>query len=85
MDTRSIVIACMNNVAAKQDTSLPPLIDALPLHDSGLDSLCMAIIVARLEDELEVDPFSVEEEFDFPVTVGEFVTLYERAVANASR
>jgi acyl carrier protein len=75
----------MNNVAARQDISLPALVDTLSLDDSGLDSLCMAIIVARLEDEFDVDPFSFEEDFDLPVTVGEFVMLYERAVANASR
>ena len=31
--------------------------DDLVLLDSGLDSLCFAILVARLEDELGVDPF----------------------------
>jgi acyl carrier protein len=31
------------------------------LLETGLDSLCFAIIVARLEDELGVDPFSVDD------------------------
>jgi acyl carrier protein len=51
----------------------------LPLIDSGLDSLCLAVIVARLEDGLGVDPFSMADEAVLPVTVGEFVKLYEDA------
>jgi hypothetical protein len=47
--------------------------------DLPLDSLCFAIIVARLEDSLGVDPFSTAEELTFPVTLGEFVALYEQA------
>jgi hypothetical protein len=47
--------------------------------------LCLAIIVARLEDKIGVDPFSTEDDVDFPVTVGEFITLYENAAASAAR
>ena len=50
-----------------------------PLFNSGLDSLCFAIVVIRLEMALGVDPFSYEEATDFPVTFGEFVAAYERA------
>ena len=48
------------------------------LVDSGLDSLCLAIIVARLEDALGVDPFSAKDD-DFPVTLGDFIKFYEDA------
>ena len=51
----------------------------MELLDSGLDSLCFAVVVARLEDALGVDPFSASEDTRFPVTFGEFVTLYEHA------
>jgi acyl carrier protein len=51
------------------------------LLDSGLDSLCFAIIVARLEDQLGVDPFIASEDVFFPVTLGEFVKFYEDAAA----
>ena len=49
------------------------------LLESGLDSLCFAIIVARLEDELGIDPFSAAEDVYFPVTLGDFVKFYEDA------
>ncbi|HET6219207.1 MAG TPA: acyl carrier protein [Acidobacteriaceae bacterium] len=64
-------------VAAEQDKRLAPLTDDLPLLDSGLDSLCFAILVSRLEDALGVDPFSASEDASFPVTLGQFVTFYE--------
>ena len=51
------------------------------LLESGLDSLCFAIIVARLEDELGIDPFSAAEDVYFPVTLGDFVKFYEDAAA----
>ena len=61
---------------------LAPLSDNLELLESGLDSLCFAIIVASLEDVLGVDPFSEDEEFSFPVTFGDFVESYENAAAS---
>lgn len=70
----------MKQVAEEQNKSLEPLVDDLRLLDSGLDSLCFAIIVARLEDALGVDPFSdAAEDVRFPVTIGEFVNFYENA------
>ena len=53
--------------------------DDLVLLESGLDSLCFAIIVARLEDALGFDPFSAAEEVYFPVTLGDFIKFYENA------
>jgi hypothetical protein len=51
------------------------------LTNSGLDSLCFALLVARLEDETGRDPFSESDEVSFPVTLGEFIALYEHAPA----
>jgi hypothetical protein len=48
--------------------------------ESGLDSLCIAVIVAGLDDQLGLDPFSGAENVEFPVTVGDFIKLYENAV-----
>jgi acyl carrier protein len=55
------------------------LTDDLPLLDSGLDSLCMAVLVASLEDTLDLDPFADENIDGFPVTLGDFIKLYENA------
>ena len=80
MDVRSDVIAQFRQVAKEQDLELAPLTDDLALYRSGLDSLCFAIIVVRLEALLGVDPFSADQAVPFPATVGEFVAFYENAV-----
>jgi acyl carrier protein len=79
MTIRSEITAQFQQVASEYDKRLAPLVDDLDLLDSGLDSLCFAVIVARLERELDVDPFSASEDAVFPVTYGEFVQFYENA------
>jgi acyl carrier protein len=79
MTVRSEITAQFKQVAQEQDRRLAPLIDNLELLNSGLDSLCFAIIVTRLESLIGVDPFSTSEDARFPVTFGEFVTFYENA------
>jgi hypothetical protein len=75
---RPVISAKFLEVAAAQEKSLAPLTDDLVLLESGLDSLCFAIIVATLEDELGYDPFTEAEDVFFPVTFADFVTFYER-------
>ena len=79
MLARSEIVSVVEQVAAEQSKTLAPLTDKLGLLETGLDSLCFAIIVARLEDRLGFDPFSSAEDTDFPVTVGDFIRLYEQA------
>ena len=69
----------MTTVAGLQHQALAPLQDDLLLLDSGLDSLSIAILVANLEDELELDPFGAGRTVAMPKTVGEFIKLYENA------
>lgn len=76
---RSSIMSQFELVAKEKNQPLPPLSDDLVLLESGLDSLCFAIIVARLEDELGFDPFSADEEIEFPVTLSDFIRIYENA------
>jgi len=78
---RETIVTQFKLVATEQKKNLAPLVDELPLVDSGLDSLSFAIIVTRLEDELGNDPFSASQEVYFPVTFGDFVRLYENGAA----
>jgi hypothetical protein len=78
---RLSVLSQLTKVAEEQDKKLAPLADELPLLDSGLDSLCFAIVVARLGDALGVDPFSATEDISFPVTIGDLVRFYENAAS----
>ncbi len=79
MLARSEIVSVVQQVATEQGKTLAPLTDQLGLLETGLDSLCFAIIVARLDDRLGFDPFSTAEDIDFPVTVGDFIRLYEQA------
>ena len=76
MSTRAEITEQFERVAQEHNRPLQPLSDDLPLVGSGLDSLCFAVIVTRLEDKLGIDPFAAEDIL-FPVTFGEFVRLYE--------
>ena len=79
MEIRSEVVTQFTQVAIEQGLELARLTDDLELIQSGLDSLAFAIIVARLENALGLDPFSASEDALFPVTFGELVGLYESA------
>jgi len=76
---RLTILSQIENVAAEQKKKIAPLREDLILTESGLDSLCFAILVARLEDELGADPFTASEEVYFPKTLGEFIGLYEQS------
>jgi hypothetical protein len=80
MGLQAVIFEQFEQVARDQDKMLGKLAPDTVLLESGLDSLCFAIVVARLEDMLGVDPFSNSENGFFPVTMGEFVKFYEDAV-----
>ena len=81
MSIRLTILKEIEAVAAEQQMSLAPLTDDLPLMDSGLDSLCFAILVARLEDITGRDPFASISGSRFPTTVGQLVAFYEQEFA----
>jgi acyl carrier protein len=78
MSVRTVVLDQVKLVAELHQKSLAPLTDTLPLLDSGLDSLCIANIMAGLEDKLGFDPFG--NTITLPRTLGEFIDLYENGV-----
>ena len=77
---RSIILDLFEQVSREQKKQLSVLSDDLVLLESGLDSLCFAIIVARLEDKLGFDPFTVDD-VQFPVTLGDFIKFYEHGAS----
>ncbi|MGO9991015.1 MAG: phosphopantetheine-binding protein [Steroidobacteraceae bacterium] len=81
MSIRDTVLSVFRKVAGDQKRTLAPLSDDLRLVECGLDSLSFAIVVASLEDSLNVDPFNAAEWVDFPVTLGDFIKLYDRSAA----
>ena len=81
MSVRLKIVAAVEQIAAEQHVALPPLDDNLSLHETGFDSLAFAILVARLEDELGIDPFTMSADAAFPLTIGDFIRAYENVPA----
>jgi len=50
-----------------------------------LDSLGFAILVARLEEQLGLDPFTDSDDVSYPVTLGDFIRFYEIAAESSCR
>jgi aryl carrier-like protein len=76
---REKIVAIIREMAAEYGWSVvSDFSDDTVLLESGLDSLGFAILVARLEEELQYDPFSMMDEPVYPRTLGEFVAVYER-------
>jgi len=81
MSVRLRIISAIQQIAVEQQVTLPPLTDDLSLHGTGFDSLAFAILVARLEDDLGIDPFTIAEDASFPLTIGDFIRAYENVPA----
>ena len=80
INVRDVIYDQIKTVARQNKKTLAPLTDKVMLLESGLDSLCVAILVANLEDELGVDPFGSGDDVQMPVTVGDFIRVYEHAM-----
>ena len=83
MSIKLTIMDELKQVAREHGKSLAPLQDELALLDSGLDSLAIAVLVARLEDRFGIDPFAAAEDAQFPVTLGDFVKVYENGARTA--
>jgi acyl carrier protein len=79
LSIKATIISQLEEVRRRSNEPLRPLTDDLVLLDSGLDSLGLAILVTRLEDCLGVDPFTDSNITVPPVTLGDFIRLYEHA------
>jgi len=77
MTIRSTILVNIQKIAAAYERDIASLNDDMALFDSGLDSLCFAVLVVRLEDELGLDPLSSVAKF--PVTIGDLIKLYENS------
>lgn len=77
MSVKLTIMDQMKEIAREHGRNLAPLREDLVLLNSGLNSLAFAVLVARLEDRLGIDPFTASEDAQFPVTFGDFVKVYE--------
>lgn len=73
------IISLMREIAGDAGVELGTAInnDSI-LLESGLDSLGFAILIARLEEDLGYDPFTMMDEPVYPKTFGELISVYQR-------
>ena len=77
---KKLILKKFNEALALIDNSeqYEEIKDGAILLQTGLDSLGFAILVALLEEELDLDPFQLMDEPVYPTTFGEFVAIYEK-------
>ncbi|MDQ0995408.1 acyl carrier protein [Phyllobacterium ifriqiyense] len=74
---REIILAEYVSVIAPKSGALVAMPDdETMLYDTGLDSLGFSVLMARLQDSLEWDPFSHSATSFEPQTFGDFVSFY---------
>jgi acyl carrier protein len=78
MTIREVIYHQIKLVAEQQRKSLPVLKDDMVMLETGLDSLCFAIIIANLDDELNLNPLD-QNDVRIPVTFGDLIRVYEQA------
>lgn len=77
MNIEQTVKHAMQEVAELSDCQLiEPITSDTLLLQSGLDSLGYAMLVAQLEEELGIDPFTELAITVYPATFAEFVAVY---------
>ncbi|MCC5827211.1 phosphopantetheine-binding protein [Alkalimonas sp.] len=80
MDLKTHIQKTLREVAELANCQISePLTDDTVLLESGLDSLGFAMLVAQLEEELGMDPFSEMQIAVYPRTLGEFIHIYQQA------
>jgi acyl carrier protein len=77
MNIREQIISTFSELLMEEIGQSIELQDSLELLDSGLDSLGLAILIVRLENQIGFDPFTISEIAVYPRTIGEFIKFYE--------
>lgn len=73
------ILSIMREIAIENKVEIKNNIDSeTVLLECGLDSLGFAILVARLEEDLGYDPFTMMDEPIYPQTFGQLVEIYQR-------
>jgi acyl carrier protein len=77
MDIRTTILDEINILLKEQNHApLTSISDGTVLLETGLDSLAFAVLVARLEEKLDYDPFVQMTQAVYPRTFKEFLDIY---------
>lgn len=78
MNVRDSILDELSKLFVEDGLTCPSLDDSLVLLETDLDSLGFAVLIARLDERLGYDPFSMMTEPVYPVTLGELIEIYDR-------
>jgi acyl carrier protein len=78
MSTTPVIIPQLARPHEEHNQTPTPPSDQPPPLDYGLDSLGFTADVARLEDQLNIDLVTSDEQVDDAVTLGDFIAAYDR-------
>ncbi|CAB3765831.1 acyl carrier protein [Paraburkholderia humisilvae] len=75
---KDTIVNAIRAIAVQRGLSLPPLTDSTEIVEGlGFKSLAVAALIAMLEEELGVDPFSHEDVMITDIrTVGDLCSVY---------
>lgn len=77
------LLKCMEEVAAQTGSELATDLNAhSTLIESGLDSLAMALVIAKMDERIGVRPFQSPALEGMPVTLNELVFAYHQSFQN---
>jgi len=83
MNVRQTITEEIKAVLTEAGKKVPELSDATSLMNGlDMDSLEFAVLVVRLEQRLQVDPFNSAGLQVFPTTIGELIELYLKSVGS---
>lgn len=80
MECFEVIVRTIRDILEERGEGGPPpaLEENTRILATGLDSLDVAALVARLEERLGFDPFADESIQQYPQTLGQLAELYEQ-------
>jgi acyl carrier protein len=78
---REVVVREVERLLSEEGVENPSLPDSTELVVAGIDSLGFAVLITRLEEALDVDPFLAIETAEVPRTVADLVDLYTTSLS----
>jgi len=71
-----ILCAAIEAIITERGHTPPEYTPDTPILEAGLDSLDVAMLVVRMEEQVGFDPFSSRKITEFPQTLGALASLY---------
>lgn len=78
MNYYEVIVETVREILREKEEAPPRLAPETKMTETGLDSLDIAGLIARLEDRVGFDPFDRAAMATYPQTLGQLAEWYER-------